>query len=59
MSIIFLSIIFQRPLETLSKIEALGESAVVMGDLNKHIGDLVKDNHNKVSPGGNLIRELI
>ena len=36
-----------------------GEHVILCGDLNKHVGDLVKDNHSKVSVGGNLIRNFL
>ena len=45
--------------EEIVKIEAKGEKFILIGDLNKHIGDLVKDNHRKVTMGGTLIRELL
>ena len=36
-----------------------GEHVILCGDLNKHVGDLVKDNHSKVSVGGNLVRNYL
>ena len=41
------------------KIEARNEHVVIIGDFNKHIGDLVKGNHDKVSEGGKIIREFL
>ena len=44
------------------KIEQRNEACIVIGDLNKHIGndDLgVRDNHPKISFGGELVRSLL
>ena len=41
------------------KIEMRGEYVVLCGDFNKHVGDIVKDNHTKVSVGGNLVRNFL
>ena len=48
-----------RILSELKKIELLGEHAVLIGDMNKHVGDIIKGNHTKVSYGGKLIKELL
>ena len=40
-------------------IEKQGEHVIFIGDLNKHVGNIVKDNHDKVSYGGNLIRDFL
>ena len=40
-------------------IKSRNESALVIGDMNKLVGDLVPGNHSKVSHGGELVRELI
>ena len=48
-----------RIVSELKKIELLGEHAMIIGDMNKHVGDIVKGNHVKVSYGGKLIRELL
>ena len=44
-------------LTILAEIKAAGESSIVLGDLNKHCGSIIKDNHGKVTPGGKLIRD--
>ena len=41
------------------KIEALGESLILIGDLNAHVGDLVPNNKEKVSHGGQLLRDFV
>ena len=46
-------------LEVLSMIKNRGESAIVLGDLNKLVGDIVPGNHEKISFGGELERELL
>ena len=48
-----------RILSELKKIELLGEHAILIGDMNKHVGDIIKANHNKVSHGGKMIRDMI
>ena len=42
--------------EEIVKIEAKGEAFVLLGDTNKHIGNLVEGNHEKITAGGKLIR---
>ena len=43
----------------LAKIEARGEFAIIIGDLNKHVGDLIEGNEDdKVSFGGQFVRDL-
>ena len=37
----------------------MGEGSILIGDLNKHIGNIVPDNKDKISPGGKLVRELL
>ena len=49
-------------LEHLNKIEKAGEESIIIGDLNRLIGNGefgVKDNNPKVSAGGNLILNLL
>ena len=46
-------------IEILTMIEAAGESSVICGDLNKKVGSVIKGNHDKVTPGGKLIIELL
>ena len=51
-----------RILEVIYNVLAKGESLVIMGDLNKHIGSDhlgVKGNHDKISFGGSLVRDLL
>ena len=48
-----------RIVTELKKIEYNGELSVLIGDMNKHVGDVVKGNHEKVTFGGKLIRELL
>ena len=37
----------------------MDESALVLGDMNRMVGNIVKGNHGKVSYGGKLIRDLV
>ena len=49
-------------MEVIYNVLAKGESLVVMGDLNRHIGSDhlgVNGNHDKISFGGSLVRDLI
>ena len=49
-------------MEVIYNVLAKGESLVVMGDLNRHIGydqPGVNGNHDKISFGGSLVRDLI
>ena len=48
-----------RVVAELKRVENSGEYAVLMGDMNKHVGDIVRGNHEKVSYGGKLIKELL
>ena len=51
-----------RIYEEVLKIQNRKEACIILGDLNKHIGndDLgVKDNHPKISFGGELVRALL
>ena len=41
------------------KIESKNEVVVLLGDLNKHVGDIIEGNHAKVTFGGNLIRNML
>ena len=50
---------WERILEELLKIEQKGEYGLIIGDLNKHIGNLVSGNHDKISFGGQLVRNLV
>ena len=51
-----------RILGEIFKIEARGEMILIVGDLNKHVGNDefgVQDNHEKISFGGELIRGFL
>ena len=51
-----------RIMEEVVKIENRHEACILIGDMNKHIGNDeygVKDNHEKISSGGELIRTLL
>ena len=50
---------WKEVLDILVKIETLEEESLLVGDMNSHIGDLVKHNQDKVSVGGALIRDLV
>ena len=53
---------WQRLLEKITRIEASNESVILIGDLNKLVGNGefgVKDNHEKISFGGKLIHQLL
>ena len=50
---------FNRLLGEITKIESEGELVILIGDLNKHIGDLVQGNSSKVSYGGKLLRDFL
>ena len=43
----------------LAKIELCGEHAILMGDMNRHVGVIIEGNNDKVSAGGKLIIALI
>ena len=51
---------WSKILNEVTKIEAKGEHLVVIGDLNRHIGDMVEGNEkDKISFGGNLIKDWL
>ena len=50
---------WDRILAELAKVEMKGEFGLLMGDLNKHVGNLVEGNTDYVSFGGQLVRNLI
>ena len=45
--------------EEIVKIESRGEFFILLGNTNKHVGDLIDGNHDKVTKGGELIREFL
>ena len=45
--------------EEIFKIESKGEVFLLLGDLNKHVGDLIEGNHDKVTAGGKLVRDFL
>ena len=36
-----------------------GENIILIGDLNKHVGEIIPGNHKKCSFGGNLVKKLL
>ena len=50
---------FDRICEELNKIELRGEQAILIGDMNKHVGDIIEGNSDKITFGGQLIRDLL
>ena len=53
---------WERIMEKIARIEATNESLILIGDLNKAVGNGqygVKDNNNKVSFGGKLIHRFL
>ena len=46
-------------LHEINKIEARDEAILLLGDINKHLGQLIKGNHEKVSHGRKHIEDLI
>ena len=45
--------------QQIRKIKAKGESIILLGDMNAHVGDLVQGNKSNISFGGKLIREFL
>ena len=41
------------------KIESKRESCVLLGDKTRHCGNIIPDNHSKVSPAGNLLIDFL
>ena len=51
---------WEAVLQEVIKIEAKKESAIIIGDLNRHISDdLIKENHKKSSVAGKLLLEFV
>ena len=50
---------WQRIETEIKKIELRGESFILIGDYNKHVGNIIKDNHDKVTYGGKLVRNFL
>ena len=50
---------WQEIVEEVVKIEAKKENLIIIGDFNKHVGDIIEGNHSKITEGGRLIRELL
>ena len=48
-----------RIVSELKSIENKGEFALLIGDMNKHVGNIIKGNHQKVSFGGKLVTDLV
>ena len=50
---------WERILKELATIELKGEFSILIGDLNKQVGDLIKGNMVKSTFGGSLVKELL
>ena len=50
---------WERILAEIAKIEMKGEVVIVIGDLNKQVGDIIEGNTMKMSFGGSLIRDML
>ena len=50
---------WNRIMEEIIKIEAKDEYIVLIGDMNKHVGDVIEGNSDKITFGGQLIRDLL
>ena len=50
---------WSRIVNQIEVIERRGEEVLLIGDLNKHVGDIVPGNHTKCSYGGKLVRNLL
>ena len=47
-------------MKEVNTIESKGELVILIGDLNKHVGDIIPGNEaDKASHGGHLVRDLI
>ena len=46
-------------LEVIAKVEERGESLIFVTDANRHVGDIVEGNNEKVTYGGELIRKFL
>ena len=50
---------WNRVVDELNVIERRGEEVLLLGDMNKHVGDIIPGNHPKCSFGGKLVRKLL
>ena len=50
---------WERIMTEVLKIEAKNEFVIILGDMNKHVGDIIDGNHDKVTFGGRLIRKML
>ena len=50
---------WNRIINEIVKIEAKGELVLIAGDLNKHVGDIIDGNNDKVTFGGQLVRNML
>ena len=50
---------WNRIVHELEVIERRGEDALLIGDMNKHVGDIIPGNHEKCSFGGKLVKNLL
>ena len=47
---------WNRVVDELNVIERRGEDVILLGDMNKHVGDIIPGNHPKCSFGGKLVQ---
>ena len=50
---------WEEVMEEIIGIKAKEESLIVLSDTNRHIGSYVKGNHQKTTPGGKLLLDLV
>ena len=50
---------WNRIVNEIESIERRGEETLLIGDLNKHVGDIIPGNHEKCSFGGKLVKNLL
>ena len=50
---------WENIMKELIKIEAKEEYAIILGDINSHVGDIIEGNDNEISIGEHLIRNLL
>ena len=50
---------WSRIVNEIENIERRGEETILLGDLNKHVGEIIPGNHKKCSFGGKLVKDLL
>ena len=50
---------WEELLEVITRVEARDENLVIIGDANRHLGSVIPGNIDKVSFGGELMKELL